>query len=153
MRPRRPYETRSSSSTWAGSPLPSRPATYLTSGAYVTIRRSRSAGSLRARYSRHRACISSGRLTAREYGARAWFPSTTEHGEGQRGEPDRDRGGGGGHDPAACAVPAGRHGDEEEGCGERREQDPEAPALHEATVLSASPRGVAQLVERRSPKP
>src|SRR5918998_905873 len=45
MRPRRPYETRSPSSTCAGSPLPSRPATNLTSGAYVRIRRSRTARS------------------------------------------------------------------------------------------------------------
>src|SRR5215208_5149676 len=40
--PSRPYETRSPSSTCDGSPEPSRPATYLTSGAYVRISRSRS---------------------------------------------------------------------------------------------------------------
>ena len=32
IRPRRPYEIRSASSTWAGRPLDIRPATYLTSG-------------------------------------------------------------------------------------------------------------------------
>src|SRR5947207_2214676 len=120
----RPYETRASSSTCAGRPLARRPATYFPSGGYVTIRRSRRAGSLRARYSSHRARISSGLLTAREYGADARFPSTTERGEGDGAEPDRDRRGGHRHDPAAGAVPGGRHGDEEEGRGERREQDP-----------------------------
>ena len=43
MSPSRPYETRSLSSTCAGRPAPSRPATYLTSGAYVRMSRSRGA--------------------------------------------------------------------------------------------------------------
>ena len=39
--PSRPYEIRSDSSTWEGSPLDIRPATYLTSGAYASTSRSR----------------------------------------------------------------------------------------------------------------
>ena len=42
MSPSRPYETRSCSSTCAGRLAPTRPATNLTSGAYVRISRSRS---------------------------------------------------------------------------------------------------------------
>src|SRR5207248_10162109 len=153
MSPSRPYETRSSSSTWAGSPLPRRPATYFTSGAYVTMSRSRMAGSAFDRYERHKACISSGRLTGREYGVGPRFPLATERREGDRGEPDGESEGGDGDDPPARAVPGGRHRDEHEGRGESREEDPERPALHQTTVLSGGPRGVAQLVERRSPTP
>src|SRR5579872_78473 len=153
MRPSRPYETRSSSSTCAGRPLPRRPATYFTSGAYVTIKRSRMAGSPLARYSRHRACMSSGLLTAREYGVGWRNPLGAEGGERERAHPGGDRRGRDGDDPAARAVPGGRDGDEQERGGEHGEEDSEPPALHRTTVLSARPRGVAQLVERRSPKP
>src|SRR5205085_9127731 len=59
IRPSRPYETRSPSSTCAGSPLPSRPATYFTSGAYERISRSRRCWSRLRRYSRQSDCASS----------------------------------------------------------------------------------------------
>ncbi len=65
IRPSSPYETRSPSSTWAGSPLPSRPATYFTSGAYVRISRSRSPRSPVRLNSRQRAWVSSAPLSIR----------------------------------------------------------------------------------------
>src|SRR5215475_5729756 len=86
--PSRPYETRSFSSTCAGSPLPSRPATYLTSGAYVRISRSRTPWSFVLVYSRQRAWVSSW-ATRREYDSGLRFPQVP-HREGQ--EPERDHG-------------------------------------------------------------
>src|SRR5579864_6469597 len=74
IRPSSPYETRSPSSTWAGRPLPSRPATYLTSGAYVRIRRSRIPWSPVFRYCSQRVWVSSARLTVEEYEVPAPFP-------------------------------------------------------------------------------
>src|SRR5207244_7820542 len=53
-----PSEPRSPSSTSAGRPEPSRPATYLTSGAYVRIRRSRTPLSPWRRYSSQRLWVS-----------------------------------------------------------------------------------------------
>src|SRR3954452_17666704 len=73
IRPNRPYETRSPSSTCAGSPEPSRPATYLTSGAYVRISRSRTALSFVRRNSSQRLCVSSP-ATIGEYDLGAPFP-------------------------------------------------------------------------------
>ena len=45
IRPSRPYEMRSESSTCAGRPLDMRPATYLTSGEYARTSRSRARSS------------------------------------------------------------------------------------------------------------
>src|SRR5919204_372817 len=58
MSPSSPYEIRSSSSTCAGRPEPRRPATYLTSGAYVRISRSRTPLSRERRNSSQRLCVS-----------------------------------------------------------------------------------------------
>ena len=57
-----------------GSPLPSRPATYFTSGAYVRISRSRMPWSPDFRYCSHRVWVSSARLTCREYEVVGTFP-------------------------------------------------------------------------------
>src|SRR6478735_6702088 len=88
MSPSRPYETRSPSSTCAGSPEPSRPATYLTSGAYVRISRSRSALSFVRRNSSHSACVSSP-ATEGEYALGADSPHRTQ---GEAPHPDRQGG-------------------------------------------------------------
>src|SRR5262245_36873013 len=87
IRPSRPYETRSFSSTWAGRPLPSRPATYLTSGAYVRISRSRRPWSFVFAYSRHRAWVSSC-ATRREYDSGPRFPQVAD---AEREQPEADR--------------------------------------------------------------
>src|SRR3954451_15802754 len=58
MRPTSPYEIRSDSSTWAGSPDAIRPDTYFTSGEYATTRRSRAAGSPEVLYRLHRSLSS-----------------------------------------------------------------------------------------------
>src|SRR6186997_429362 len=88
IRPSSPYETRSFSSTCAGRPLPSRPATYLTSGAYVRISRSRTAwSSLFFTYSRQRAWVSSC-ATVRGYDLRRRFPQISDR-EAQH--PERNR--------------------------------------------------------------
>src|SRR5215813_7313840 len=87
IRPSRPYETRSFSSTCAGSPLPSRPATYLTSGAYVRIRRSRLAWSFVFLYSRQSACVSSC-ATRREYDS---GPRSPQVADAEREKPEGDR--------------------------------------------------------------
>src|SRR6478672_10948608 len=94
INPSRPYETRSFSSTCAGSPLPSRPATYLTSGAYVRISRSRTPWSFVLAYSRQRAWVSSW-ATREEYDSGLRFPQIPDR-EGQ--EPERDRPGRDHHD-------------------------------------------------------
>src|SRR5436305_6508434 len=87
INPIRPYETRSFSSTCAGSPLPSRPATYLTSGAYVRIRRSRTPWSFVFVYSRQRAWVSSW-ATVREYDLERRFPQIPDC---QAEQPECDR--------------------------------------------------------------
>src|ERR1044071_1550895 len=87
IRPSSPYDTRSFSSTWAGRPLPRRPATYLTSGAYVRIRRSRIAWSFVLAYSRQRACVSSC-ATRREYDSGPRFPQVAD---AEREKPEADR--------------------------------------------------------------
>ena len=92
IRPRRPYETRSFSSTCAGRPLPRRPATYLTSGAYVRMSRSRTPWSLLLAYSRQSACVSSAAI-GREYGLVRFSPQVPQR-EGE--QPERD--GAGRHD-------------------------------------------------------
>src|SRR5512133_164466 len=89
IRPRRPYETRSFSSTCAGRPLPRRPATYLTSGAYVRMSRSRTPWSLLLAYSRQSACVSSAAI-GREYGLVRFSPQVPQR-EGE--QPERDRSG------------------------------------------------------------
>src|SRR5581483_12099615 len=104
--------------------------TYFTSGAYVTISRSRRAGLCLARYSRHSACMSSGRLTAREYGVRPSFPLVTERRERHRNEPDPEREGGDGDDPPARAVAGGGDRDEEKAGREGDEEESERPPLH-----------------------
>jgi len=81
--------------------------------------------------------MSSGRLTAREYGVRPPFPLVTERGERHRAEPDGQREGGDGDDPAPRAVAGGGDGDEQEPRGKGDEEESERPALHEPTVLSA----------------
>src|SRR5689334_7733033 len=162
IRPSSPYETRSFSSTCAGSPLPSRPATYLTSDAYVRIRRSRAAWSFVFAYSRQRACVSSC-ATVREYDLGSLSPQIP-HREAQ--EPERDHTGcHDDHDDAVVCVDRRRSGRGD--AGERdREQEEEraergpgrrrshAGTLERARIQSArNPRGVAQLAEHRSPKP
>src|SRR5436190_10225317 len=75
IRPSNPYETRSPSSTCAGSPDPRRPATYFTSGAYVRINLSRIALSpLLTRNCRHRVWVSSASATRRGYGLFRPYP-------------------------------------------------------------------------------
>src|SRR5215212_5669907 len=99
IRPSRPYEARSPSSTCAGNPLPSLPATYLTSGAYVRMRRSRTALSPDARYLRQRSSIPSA-ATVTGYGAQRIFPAAAaasacsalaESAHRQAHQPDADR--------------------------------------------------------------
>jgi hypothetical protein len=73
--PSSPYETRSPSSTCAGSPDPSRPATYFTSGAYVRISRSRTAWFFVFWYCLKRLVVSSARSAMRrEYGVGREIP-------------------------------------------------------------------------------
>src|SRR5947208_1004883 len=166
IRPRRPYETRSPSSTCAGRPLPSRPATDGTRGAYVRIRRSRSPCSPVSRYCRHRVWVSSGRLTVKRIRCAQDFSSTPEGRNGQGGEPRGQGERRGGHHPAPRVR--ARAGDRRSSDGgERRskgaEKGTERALLHTASVIAGmprkrrgtirAPRGVAQLAEHRSPKP
>lgn len=81
--------------------------------------------------------------------------------EGERGQPDREGGCGDGDDPPRALVAgAGRGGERNARHAQREQQEerPERAALVQrpksltATIL-AELRGVAQLVERRSPKP
>src|SRR5581483_3210868 len=135
IRPRRPYETRSPSSTCAGRPDPSRPATYFTSGEYITISLSRSSFAPVRRYSSQRLRVSTGSTTVgREYELAARSP---QRGPGEAAHPGRD--------------PRQRERQHRE---ERRERHaaimPEGAGLH---LAAAEPRGVAQLAEHRSPKP
>src|SRR5882762_1550758 len=109
IKPSSPYETRSPSSTWAGSPLPSRPATYFTSGAYVRISRSRSPWSPVLRYFNQSVCVSSARLTRQEYGVDRLFPQeqplppSKSRGR-ERPEPPRKRERGDRDDPSFRAA-------------------------------------------------
>src|SRR5581483_5056099 len=94
MSPSSPYETRSPSSTCAGRPEPSRPATYLTSGAYVTISRSRRALSFVRRYSSQTRWMSDSPATPREYELVPPFPhcghSEAPHPRREHGRRGRD---------------------------------------------------------------
>src|SRR5690242_4148339 len=160
--PSRPYETRSFSSTCAGSPLPSRPATYLTSGAYVRISRSRTPWSFDLVYSRQRAWVSSC-ATRREYDSGLRSPQIPYR-EGQ--EPERDHARRDHHDDQPELLADGLRGlggDAREAEGEdekeRAERGPGRRRCH-AWMLdpprlqsARNPRGVAQLAEHRSPKP
>src|SRR5438067_7889569 len=148
IRPRSPYETRSPSSTWAGSPEPSRPATYLTSGEYMTIRRSRRSFAPVRRYSRQMLRVSVSAATSREY---ELAPRSPQGGEGKRAHPRGDCTGGDRDHPPPCARRGRRdarkrerqHGEERD---ERHRRD-------HAYTPRREPRGVAQVVEHRSPKP
>ncbi len=192
MRPRSPYETRSCSSTCDGRFEPRRPATNFTSGAYVRMRRSRSARSRVARYSCQSACVSPPgavpvmrrtgpldgsrpswprRENTTSVGRSSWpvvqfvlsarpgSPGQIAHPERQRGRRDRDY-----PCPAALERRPGRH--ERQGDRDRREEQREPDPLHGRTLLPGrrvplgrpatlvtQPRGVAQLVAHRSPKP
>src|SRR5581483_1444798 len=154
IRPRRPYETRSPSSTCAGRPDPSRPATYFTSGEYITISLSRSSFAPVRRYSSQRLRVSTGSTTVgREYELAARSP---QRGPGEAAHPGRDRRRGHGDRPAPGGGRAGRdpRQRERQHREERRERHaaimPEGAGLH---LAAAEPRGVAQLAEHRSPKP
>src|SRR5918997_2924007 len=118
MRPRSPYETRSSSSTCAGSPLPSRPATYLTSGAYVRIRRSRSplfAGF--ARKERQRVWVSSTwELTGLEKDTAltgCFLTRRAERADREAAHPECEHSAGDDDHPGAAGVGGGRDPGEE----------------------------------------
>src|SRR3954451_7575456 len=128
--PSSPYETRSPSSTCAGSPDPSRPATYFTSGAYVRISRSRSALSpLRKRYSRQRDWVLSASATRERIRAVSALPECSER---HRREPDREGDGGQGDGPPRADAPGsldGREGDPCEGDRQQREERAECTAL------------------------
>src|SRR5215211_543486 len=122
IRPSRPYETRSPSSTCAGRPLPSRPATCLTSGAYVRISRSRRMRSPLRLNSRQSCWVSSERsTTTSEDMSRRSSPERTPrllgHPEPESGRGDRDH-------PGRPACERGEDGDGDE---ERSEKDEEAP--------------------------
>src|SRR3954449_7756777 len=130
IRPSSPYETRSPSSTCAGSPLPSRPATYLTSGAYVRIRRSRTALSPVLRSSCHRLWVSS--ATEGEYALPPGFP---HRGPGERRHPGgercrRERN----HPDARKRGGGGNTGERERDCGEEQHH------RHGASVIRAEAR-------------
>src|SRR5215831_2645503 len=159
MSPSSPYDTRSPSSTCAGSPEPSRPATYFTSGAYVRISRSRIALSpLWSRYSRQRDWVSSASATAERIRGSSVLPQCSDR---HRGEPDGEGRGGDGDDPPRADVARGvgrgecdaRHAEREH----EEERTERTALLQRAKSLTATIlhelRGVAQLVERRSPKP
>src|SRR5919201_2417054 len=97
MSPSSPYEIRSSSSTCAGRPEPRRPATYLTSGAYVRISRSRNFWSCVRRYSCQRLWVSSAliRKTIRRAPENPSAPpqrpgGEAPHPDGEDGGRDRD---------------------------------------------------------------
>src|SRR5215211_2055592 len=174
IRPSSPYEMRSFSSTWAGRPLPRRPATYFTSGAYVRMRRSRTPWSFVFAYSRQRAWVSSS-ATRREYGSGPRFPQVADT-EGEQPEADRACSHHH-HDQAGLVVDGLGRGrrDPDEDDREHEEQRAErGPGrrrghggnLEPVTVTAvgssrgrgynpgaATPRGVAQLAEHRSPKP
>src|ERR671915_1875349 len=167
MSPRSPYETRSPSSTCAGRPLPRRPATYLTSGAYVRMRRSRTAlFVLSLPNSCHKAWVSStcatrGRIRPVPAGSARAAQSAGR----EAGQPERDRGGSGPHYPDGAVLGAeGGDGDAGEENGEDEEERAERAALRSGHGRDSSAerpdytegrtcRGVAQLAEHRSPKP
>src|SRR6188768_1588274 len=122
MRPRSPYETRSPSSTCAGRPLPSRPATYLTSGAYVRISRSRSARS----FVRLNSCQRTRVSVAWSAMASERIRCLAERPVGKLAHPHGERGGGYCDHPCSSACgggknrdrgKAGREGEEEDGEG------------------------------------
>src|SRR5439155_9609258 len=130
IRPSSPYETRSPSSTCAGSPEPSRPATYFTSGAYVRMSRSRIALSpLLTRYSRQRDLVSSASATRKRIRGVSALPQSFV---GQRGEPEGECHGGEPNRPAgtlvARAVDGGER-DAEKADREQREQGAQCASL------------------------
>src|SRR5207253_5756038 len=125
IRPSSPYETGRPSSTCAGRPEPSRPATYLTGGAYVRISRSRNFGSGARLYSSQRLCVSSP-LTWSRIRRASENPSTTPQNAGcEAPDPDREhRRGGRDHDLVASSGDGqGRQAetDQDEQDAERRE--------------------------------
>src|SRR3954451_13318072 len=139
IRPSSPYETRSPSSTWAGRPLPSRPATYFTSGAYVRIRRSRSAWSPVFRYCRHIVSVSSGRLTSKRIRRARDFSSASEGRKRQGAEPRGDRERRQGDQPAPHVGPrAGDRGggDRDQSRCEAAEEGTECALLHGRSVIA-----------------
>src|SRR3954453_1763574 len=125
MRPRRPYETRGPAATGAGRPGPSRPARYLTSGAYVRISRSRSALSLVRRNSSHSACVSSP-ATGGEYALGADSPHCTQ---GEAAHPDRQRA------CRGCEHPLSRRATPERDRPERKRQHAEERGHRHAAML------------------
>src|SRR3954454_1461104 len=110
--PSSPYETRSPSSTCAGRPLPSRPATYLTSGAYVRMSRSRTPWSRVRANSRQRAVVSSAGATGERIRCPAAFSSSRpERTRREGGQPERERARGhGDHEQAGLVSDRGRAG-------------------------------------------
>src|SRR5581483_11506113 len=137
---------RSPSSTCAGSPEPSRPATYFTSGAYVRISRARSPWSFDCLNRRQSACVSSAPATRREYALRAGFPHCRPR---ERGHPGRQRGRRGGNRPLVGRRAVGRdrresHGDRREEGGKRQKQGRQdsnlQPPVLETGALPIAPR-------------
>ena len=144
MRPSRPYETRSCSSTCAGRLAPTRPATNFTSGAYVRISRSRSSWSfglavlLPERLGLIRS--SHGKRIRRE---RAESSGATPN-EGTAREvahPQRERGRGQRDHPRAAAFK--RRVDRDEGKPERErdEKEAEKAPLHRRKGSARESRG------------
>ena len=177
MSPSSPYDARSCSSTCDGRLAPSRLATNLTSGAYVRIRRSRSTRFVStsdvARYVRQSDAVSPPdgfTATRKEYAVIVLShscssqqnpPCAVSHPERQCGRRERDH-------PRATARDRRPHRDQPERHGDHCEQSSESPTLHRLSVptparlrcppnraatLRPQPRGVAQLVAHRSPKP
>jgi hypothetical protein len=128
------------------------------------------------RYVNQSVCVSSARLTRQEYGADRLFPqeqrlpASKSRGR-ERPEPPRERERGDRDDPpfraATCTTdrPDRRRGEDN---GKQAEEEAERAPLHacslflglrqpggacEGAVSCRVNRGVAQLVERRSPKP
>src|SRR6266404_4909595 len=129
IRPSSPYETRSPSSTCAGRPDPSRPATYFTSGEYMTISRSRSAFSFVRRYSSQMLLVSTSAATAREYELAADSPQRSL---GHRAHPGGDRGRREGDHPASEAARDRRR---DRDSGERKRQDAEERDERHAAIM------------------
>src|SRR6266566_811697 len=133
IRPSSPYETRSPSSTCAGRPDPRRPATYLTSGEYMTISRSRTALSCVRLYSSQMLRVSTCSATEREY---ELAPHSPQRCEGHRAHPGGDCGRCQGDHPAPNAA-RDRRGDRDSGEGER--QDAEECDERHAAIMPQQP--------------
>ena len=85
--------------------------------------------------------------------------ATSKHAAREIAQPDGEHTSGKRDHPRGPTLERGIDGNEAEACAERSEQEPEKPPLHASNGATQGrgtirrPRGVAQLVERRSPKP